>query len=432
MGSHTRRRKKKTRSVQSVIEGSSRSGETLDPQLSTSGQSKHTLQLVNEYLVKGDVISLRKIASVRGLVSNSLRKRVWPVLLDVNTTDVYEGTQSKRLPEVDSSGTPPSTSYSTMAGMSHKDDAVVKADMDRSLWKFTKGWSDDERQIERVKLANIINASLQGNATGVYYYQGLHDVASVLLMVCGEGVAHGMLNKLVSCHLRDCTRVTIDPAIRTLRLLYPILKYEDEELYDYLKSLNEPALEIPYFALSWYMTWFAHDVDTLDQGARLFDLFLSSHPLMPLYVAAQIIIGVREELLEFGPDQGDCVYSYLNKLKILGPGRPNVDDIAQRAVHLYKKIPPEALTAGKLKKDLMSSCSVPFASLQNGRWYVPQHDDEHHAGSKGDVKSHALHIGNKLKFVTFPVLVMRRLQTVAIGAIAIGAAGAASILLMDQ
>ena len=37
------------------------------------------------------------------------------------------------------------------------------------------------------------------------------------------------------------------------------------------------------------MTWFAHDVPSLGQIARLFDLFLSSHPLLPLYVAAVAI-----------------------------------------------------------------------------------------------------------------------------------------------
>ena len=37
------------------------------------------------------------------------------------------------------------------------------------------------------------------------------------------------------------------------------------------------------------MTWFAHDVPSQQQIARLFDLFLSSHPLMPLYLAAVAI-----------------------------------------------------------------------------------------------------------------------------------------------
>ena len=45
----------------------------------------------------------------------------------------------------------------------------------------------------------------------------------------------------------------------------------------------------PAHPCSWYMTWFAHDVPALPQIARLFDLFLASHPLMPLYLAAVAI-----------------------------------------------------------------------------------------------------------------------------------------------
>lgn len=40
----------------------------------------------------------------------------------------------------------------------------------------------------------------------MFYYQGLHDVASVLLFVVGEGSAVQMLDQLVSCQLKDCTR----------------------------------------------------------------------------------------------------------------------------------------------------------------------------------------------------------------------------------
>lgn len=41
------------------------------------------------------------------------------------------------------------------------------------------------------------------------------------------------------------------------------------------------------------MTWFAHDVRSQAQVARLFDLFFSSHPLMPLYLAAVAIKACR-------------------------------------------------------------------------------------------------------------------------------------------
>lgn len=45
----------------------------------------------------------------------------------------------------------------------------------------------------------------------------------------------------------------------------------------------------PFFALGWFITWFAHSVDSLQHISRLFDLFMASHPLMPLYVTAIVI-----------------------------------------------------------------------------------------------------------------------------------------------
>lgn len=55
----------------------------------------------------------------------------------------------------------------------------------------------------------------------------------------------------------------------------------DLELYRHVSSSGAP----PYFALSWLITWFSHNVPALEQISRLFDLFVASHPLMPLYVA---------------------------------------------------------------------------------------------------------------------------------------------------
>jgi TBC1 domain family member 20 len=61
-----------------------------------------------------------------------------------------------------------------------------------------------------------------------------------------------------------------------------LLLQADEALAQYITK----AGVLPYFALSWYITWFAHEVQSLPQIARLFDLFMASHPLMPLYVGA--------------------------------------------------------------------------------------------------------------------------------------------------
>ena len=59
----------------------------------------------------------------------------------------------------------------------------------------------------------------------------------------------------------------------------------DGEVHDQLAAAEVP----PFFALGWFITWFAHSVDNLQHVSRLFDLFMAAHPLMPLYVTAVVI-----------------------------------------------------------------------------------------------------------------------------------------------
>jgi hypothetical protein len=42
------------------------------------------------------------------------------------------------------------------------------------------------------------------------------------------------------------------------------------------------------FALSWLITWFAHVVNDPDAIFRIFDFFLGTHPLMPIYLGAAV------------------------------------------------------------------------------------------------------------------------------------------------
>ena len=43
-----------------------------------------------------------------------------------------------------------------------------------------------------------------------------------------------------------------------------------------------------YFSLSWLITWFGHVARSTDEAFRLTDLFLASHPLMPLYLSGAV------------------------------------------------------------------------------------------------------------------------------------------------
>lgn len=42
------------------------------------------------------------------------------------------------------------------------------------------------------------------------------------------------------------------------------------------------------FALSWLITWFGHVLSEFKHTLRLYDFFLASHPLMPIYLAATV------------------------------------------------------------------------------------------------------------------------------------------------
>lgn len=96
------------------------------------------------------------------------------------------------------------------------------------------------------------------------------------------------------------------------------------------------------FALPWYLTWFGHSLNQYRDVVRLYDYFLASPPLMPLYVAASVVIQRREEVFEAGCDMAS-IHCLLSQI----PDDLNFEEILKRASTLYKKYPPE-----KLEKDV--------------------------------------------------------------------------------
>ncbi len=95
--------------------------------------------------------------------------------------------------------------YNALIHSNHRDSSVVDVDVARSLWPYTHEWSDEARQVKRDQLHRILTAAVC-SSDGVYYYQGLHDIASVLLFILGEHMAFLCLRRMVQVQLRDCTR----------------------------------------------------------------------------------------------------------------------------------------------------------------------------------------------------------------------------------
>lgn len=79
---------------------------------------------------------------------------------------------------------------------------------DSKVTHCNAGWTDAQREDKRKELQFVLDATVCSQDGTIFYYQGLHDVASVLLLTMGDRAAYETLTHLSLCQLRDCTRCT--------------------------------------------------------------------------------------------------------------------------------------------------------------------------------------------------------------------------------
>ena len=251
--------------------------------------------------------ALVRLATSRGFVDAETRQSAWPRVLGICEID-------KR-------------AFRDAAARTHLDSSVVDADVERSLWAFTSAWRESDREATRAKLRRVIdgvvnvhgdeqddededddddaNGGLKKNkprrqkSRRVHYYQGFHDVCSVLLLNCGEKIACGVAERLAVFHLRDCTRPALAPLLDSLCLLDPLLESADASLHKHVfgehwstndaffadvflrafllgtpnetETGNEPqrdGLRRCVFAVAWQMTWHVHGIGDLCGGVK--------------------------------------------------------------------------------------------------------------------------------------------------------------------
>jgi hypothetical protein len=179
------------------------------------------------------------------------------------------------------------------------------------------------------RLANLINVTLVqsyerfSQEDKLRYYQGYHDVACIVLSTLSgssparlrpsfqgsfsslEGMAAAtgldmpaaVLLQLSQSHFRDCMKSNFLQLQTALRLtLFPLLAYFDPVVHDFLIDCEME----PYFALPWVITWFSHEIRDTELVKRLFDVFMVSHPMMPIYMSVAMMTHPvnREEILK--------------------------------------------------------------------------------------------------------------------------------------
>ena len=288
------------------------------------------------------VAALAELAQRSGLGSDAVRARAWPALLALgvdrpsNGDDVYEQRASLLVP---------------------KDANQVTLDVNRSHWIRGDPMLSPLSPVSqatapsgtaRTKLARLVQGVVASHPGRSHYYQGLHDIAAILQTALANStdLTGAAIERLTLGHLRDCVQGGLGAVMDTLRLLPHLIAVADPELHSALfppsnrssfgaaKRSNTGGDDDAdadddggdsfvmlgvadlsdmehivgcHFAVSWLLTWFSHGLDDWRAVARLFDLFLASDPLMPLYVGAAAVVKDRDELLRMARGESDEV-----------------------------------------------------------------------------------------------------------------------------
>ncbi|XP_034066405.1 TBC1 domain family member 20 isoform X3 [Gymnodraco acuticeps] len=278
---------------------------------------KQKLAEIHQALINDpvDIETLRRAAGSKGgLLTDELRRKVWPKLLNINVYDLpHKPGRDVR--------------------ENHKDFNQVVLDVRRSMKRFPKGMRASERAVLQEQMIDIILEVLK-HTPQLHYYQGYHDVAVTLLLVVGERMTIAMLDTLSNHHLRDFMDPTMDSTKHILNYLMPILEQVDTELHDFMIRAEVGTI----FALSWLITWYGHVLSDFKHTMRLYDFFLASHPLMPIYLAATIVLHREKEV-----KKTECDMAMVHHLLSRIPQDLPYELLIGQAQDLFDQYPPSLL-----------------------------------------------------------------------------------------
>uniref|UniRef100_A0A8W7PE14 Rab-GAP TBC domain-containing protein n=1 Tax=Anopheles coluzzii TaxID=1518534 RepID=A0A8W7PE14_ANOCL len=249
-----------------------------------------------------------------GLINDDLRRKIWPLLVGVDPQQVDPAPSLEEL-------------------NSHPEYNQVVLDVNRSLKRFPPGIPYEQRVALQDQLTVLILRVII-KYPHLKYYQGYHDVAITFLLVVGEEVAFHVMEILSTNHLVECMQETMEPTQRRLMFIYPLVRRENAALCSYLERSTVGTL----FALPWYLTWFGHSLNSYRSVVRLYDYFLASDFLLPIYVTSAIVIYRQNEIF-----QEDCDMASLHCLLSQLPEDLPFEYLLKSAENLYRKYPPRVI-----------------------------------------------------------------------------------------
>lgn len=262
---------------------------------------------------------LRDLAvSEAGLLSDEIRRRVWPLLLGYSPNHGVDSNIDaqqcwRSLPR-------------------HADEDQVQLDVNRAFIYYPIDQTTKQIDSRKEELSNLIIEVLRRQPY-LCYFQGYHDICQVFLLVLGQESSPMAVARLSALRIRDFMLPTLAPALAQLRLIPDIIRTVNPRLYHHLSRTQ------PFFALSGTLTMYAHDIQEYGDIARLFDVFLARESIFSVYMFAQIVLNRSEELFDTPADEPEMLHSILSKL----PRPLNLERLISDTTALLEQHPPESL-----------------------------------------------------------------------------------------
>lgn len=269
---------------------------------------------IQKYLEGNDKIALKAAAtSPGGLLDNHLRLQVWSKLANID---------DKPLPTLSEEDTQKNNFY-----------RQVILDVDRSLKRFPPSVHEHKRILYQDSLTKMIIRVLSHNPS-LHYYQGYHDICLTFLLMMDEESAFRLVNTVSNTHLCYYMEESMQRTSHQLEIIYLLLNREDGQLHEHLVRSEVGTI----FSLSWVITWFSHVLSNFDDITRLFDYFISSHFLMPIYLTVSILIYKKDAILNIDCDMAS-MHQYLTGIP--HNERLPFDQLVDDSLRLSVKYPPE-------------------------------------------------------------------------------------------
>jgi len=296
-----------------------------------------------------------------GLVNSELRRRAWPKLVgvDASRTPISSRCGGKEFGF---------DSEDELDMLEERDEIdMIHRDKGRSILTRSSHSSDDEDggsnrdqmgdASREEDLAWLIESVVLGKEKDkLYYYQGFHDVAAMFLVILKDRkLASKVLRRLAASHFREAMRIDFSNLMLFLRLtFFQLIEALDEEMHLFFRCAEvDPEIVLP-----WLITWFCHDVDSRDQACRLFDVFIASHPTMPLYMSVAFLLQPehRTVILSSDCDPASVHMTLKHMLSVAFEDAQTTQNLVDDAINYMEQIPPVSLRS--LAKQYESSISL--------------------------------------------------------------------------